>query len=73
MSSIKLIVTIMIVILLFPLGGVILKGHHKVGDNTAPNVYAALRGKLIFGDLKSIVLKGLDGMEFIFDEYAKKG
>ena len=55
------------------LGGVLLNGHHKVGDNTSPNVYAALRGKDVFSDLKTIALSGLNGVKFIFNEYAEKG
>ncbi len=50
-----------------------LNGHNKVGDNTVPNVYAVLKGKSLFTDLKALVFKGLDGMNFIFQQYAQKG
>ena len=55
------------------IGAVMLNGFHKIGDNTAPNVYAVLSGRSIFSDLSTLVFSGLDGMNPIFQQYAREG
>ncbi len=50
-----------------------LNGFHKVGDNTSPNVYGVLSGRSVFSDLSTLVFRGLDGMNLIFQQFAKAG
>ncbi len=52
------------------LGGVLMKGHHVVGQNTYHNMYAILKGRKPIGDVKNIMLGEVD---FIFSSFASNG
>ena len=55
------------------LGGVMLNGYNKIGDNTGPNLYPLMTGKHLYDDWKNLLLTPLDDMNWIFKDYEKKG
>ncbi len=55
------------------LGGAILNGHHVVGGNSFPNNYAVMRGLEVYSDLRKLLMGGVEGIEIILMDFAKKG
>ena len=54
------------------LGGIMMKGFNKVGDNTAVNIYSMVTGREMYSDWKSLMFSSWDNLGWIWQKYAEK-
>ncbi len=55
------------------LGGVMLEGFNKLGDNTLSNIYPMLTGRHLMSDLKSLLISTFDDWDWTWRDFMKKG
>ena len=55
------------------LGGIMMEGFNKVGDNTAVNIYSMVTGREFYSDWSTLMFSTWDNLGWIWQKYAKQG